>query len=508
MPDQYAWPGKIIRAQAQSQQIRAEPMDIMEVSKAKDDFVLLRGATQYPIWRSNTLVPPEGLSLRGTSVPSPNSRIEEERVVAEFNMPRHLRGTEASPYDTSSCSDRALAAVADAAAIVLPTNGTQAADASAAQVHFDRSALKLATAIKSLADGIHTLEHRQNDADTILRSLKESMRSVEETTSRMKIEQLDLMAAAKKALRTSKQQSEFLEFDRCIDPRSRVGSLPSNVDASACEARLQELERKVAALMQWQEDEATDHLSYGKTKPHGRQIVAQSSSGQSLSDTAYKLQLQASARQNQLMQSNCGFIKALDERVSHLEDSANSKVSDAANEIQFLFHHIQENYCSRQQLDHLLATGEAPRLQGSPRQTGALSGVDARMERIEARFDKSLADLSDRLDPIQDLVEHQRLHAWQADKQVPEVEQKLDHLWAQCQHYFSKVKEHDVHFGFFRTSFESHKQQCLDLDAETFASPSRFRSPESSIFPSTWPVRTEEGDLNTRAADQVEGGEI
>merc|ERR1711920_1004440 len=40
---------------------------------------------------------------------------------------------------------------------------------------------------------------------------------------------------------------------------------------------------------------------------------------------------------------------------------------------------------------------------------------------------------------------------------------KLDELWTQCQYYFPRVKEHDVHFSFFRTSFEAHKQQMLEF---------------------------------------------
>merc|ERR1712176_284579 len=52
---------------------------------------------------------------------------------------------------------------------------------------------------------------------------------------------------------------------------------------------------------------------------------------------------------------------------------------------------------------------------------------------------------------------------------------KLDELWAQCQYYFPRVKEHDVHFSFFRTSFEAHKQQMLDFtdNVERRRSPSR-----------------------------------
>merc|ERR1712217_119360 len=42
-------------------------------------------------------------------------------------------------------------------------------------------------------------------------------------------------------------------------------------------------------------------------------------------------------------------------------------------------------------------------------------------------------------------------------------------MGAQCHHYFPQIKEHDVHFRFFRTSFENHKQQMLEL-ADNFES--------------------------------------
>lgn len=85
------------------------------------------------------------------------------------------------------------------------------------------------------------------------------------------------------------------------------------------------------------------------------------------------------------------------------------------------------------------------------------------MENFEARFDRSLSQLSQRVDSMQESRDQHRLTLRQMSQQLPDVAQKLDQLWTQCQHYFPRVKEHDVHFSFFRTSFESHKQQMHEL---------------------------------------------
>merc|ERR1719394_1692081 len=70
--------------------------------------------------------------------------------------------------------------------------------------------------------------------------------------------------------------------------------------------------------------------------------------------------------------------------------------------------------------------------------------------------------MSQRLDSLQEWRDQQRITLRQIGNELPEVSQKLDQLWAQCQYYFPRVKEHDVHFSFFRTSFETHKQSWLD----------------------------------------------
>jgi len=85
----------------------------------------------------------------------------------------------------------------------------------------------------------------------------------------------------------------------------------------------------------------------------------------------------------------------------------------------------------------------------------ALQGVQSRFDGVEARLDSSLRDLSERLESLQDVKEQQRLTAWQVSRQGPDVLSRVEQLWSQCQHYFSKVKEHDVHFRFLRKKLEN-----------------------------------------------------
>lgn len=432
---------------------------------------VVRGASEYPIWRRNSMA-------------------FEEAAHADD-------GIEALP-DAASAADRALAAVAT---IACDMPLTLMSSASTSQVHSDQSALKLALAIKNLADGMHHLERRQADADTIIGTLKQEVRSVEERTISLKSEQMAVVTTVKRALRTTQQQSDYLEVQKCIVPQAAASltrrNLPAPGPASInieerIEERLQQVEEQVAALLQWQEDEAAKGIE---------QIVGRGPGDRATEDL------------KQAVQMNCGLLKTLHQSVSQLEESGGSKASDqmAVNEVRHLHRHMQETYYSRRELTPLLEDLEAkinsrlredyvqrvaPHPQGGDAlaalaatghgadRSGRLRGFEARMERNEARIDKNMLDLQDRLDPIQDFVDQQRLATWQANRQMPEVGQKLDQLWAQCQYFFSKVKEHDVHFGFFRNSFESHKQHCLDLG--DFEHSNGKRSASNGVRHSTW----------------------
>uniref|UniRef100_A0A7S0AL65 Uncharacterized protein n=2 Tax=Pyrodinium bahamense TaxID=73915 RepID=A0A7S0AL65_9DINO len=93
----------------------------------------------------------------------------------------------------------------------------------------------------------------------------------------------------------------------------------------------------------------------------------------------------------------------------------------------------------------------------------AMESLEARVDRNLSEVDRSLNEVCQRVDSLQEGRDQQRLTLRQMSNELPEVSQKLDQLWAQCQYYFPRVKEHDVHFSFFRTSFENHKQHMLDF---------------------------------------------
>jgi len=88
--------------------------------------------------------------------------------------------------------------------------------------------------------------------------------------------------------------------------------------------------------------------------------------------------------------------------------------------------------------------------------------ISVALEAFEARIDRHFNELGLRIDSLQDARDQHRLTIRQLNQQLPELAGKVDQLWTQCQFYFPRVKEHDVHFSFFRSSFENHKQSMLD----------------------------------------------
>lgn len=95
--------------------------------------------------------------------------------------------------------------------------------------------------------------------------------------------------------------------------------------------------------------------------------------------------------------------------------------------------------------------------------TTMLRDVEARVDRNETRLTRSMTEITEKLMPLQDFVEQQRLTTWTVSRQVPDLAKKVDQLWTQCQTHFTKIKEHDIHMNFMSKSMESHKQHALDL---------------------------------------------
>lgn len=81
---------------------------------------------------------------------------------------------------------------------------------------------------------------------------------------------------------------------------------------------------------------------------------------------------------------------------------------------------------------------------------GRSDDTDALLQGMEARVDRRLAQMLDRIQAMQDAADEQHLTSLQVSRQVPEVARKVEQLWTQCQHYFSQVKAHEVHLSFVR----------------------------------------------------------
>jgi len=85
------------------------------------------------------------------------------------------------------------------------------------------------------------------------------------------------------------------------------------------------------------------------------------------------------------------------------------------------------------------------------------------IESLEARLDRSLADVMHRLDVVQEIQDEQQVQLRSLNQQLPELSKRVDGLWTQCKEYFPRIQEQEVHFSFLRSSFEAHKQQMLEL---------------------------------------------
>jgi len=111
----------------------------------------------------------------------------------------------------------------------------------------------------------------------------------------------------------------------------------------------------------------------------------------------------------------------------------------------------------------LLDHREEQQEQQQRQQQRTMETLTMALECIDARLERGLAESSQRLDLMQESQDEQQLTLRHLTQQLPEVSKRLEQLWAQCQHYFPRVQEQDVHFGFLRSSFEAHKQQMLEL---------------------------------------------
>merc|ERR1719330_1561643 len=144
-------------------------------------------------------------------------------------------------------------------------------------------------------------------------------------------------------------------------------------------------------------------------------------------------------------------LRRLRDRVDAIEVSVREKVEEIESNIMGLASDLERHGPA---IADIQAAGAAPE--------NVREFMSVAIDSLEARVDRNLNEVSQKVEFLQDGREQQRLALRQMGQQLPEVAHKLDQLWAQCQYYFPRVKEHDVHFSFFRTSFETHKQSWLD----------------------------------------------
>lgn len=149
--------------------------------------------------------------------------------------------------------------------------------------------------------------------------------------------------------------------------------------------------------------------------------------------------------------SDTRSLRRLRDRVEAIEVSVREKVDEIESNIEGLASDLERHGPSHADLQ---AVGAAPE--------NLRQFMSVAIESLEARLDRHFSEVGQQIELLQDGREQQRLALRQIGQQLPEVAHKLDQLWAQCQYYFPRVKEHDVHFSFFRTSFETHKQSWLD----------------------------------------------
>ncbi|CAJ1351801.1 unnamed protein product, partial [Effrenium voratum] len=124
-------------------------------------------------------------------------------------------------------------------------------------------------------------------------------------------------------------------------------------------------------------------------------------------------------------------------------------------------------------------------------QQRSLENLAMALEGLDARLERNLAEQAQKLHDVQDGQDEQQVTLRQLVQELPEVSKRLEQLWEQCQLYFPRLQEQEVHFGFLRASFEAHKQQMLDMMEEK----------PRSLLPSPW------RDKKPREVAAIEGPE-
>ncbi|CAE8583854.1 unnamed protein product [Polarella glacialis] len=141
-------------------------------------------------------------------------------------------------------------------------------------------------------------------------------------------------------------------------------------------------------------------------------------------------------------------------------------LTDREEEMREKVEHMEGNLygLASQVHSHLQEYGRAAMgLQDQRRQQHSTESLALALDSLDARLERNLMEFGQRLDVLQDGCEDHQVALRKLGQQLPEVSNRLEQLWGQCQQYFPRFQEQDVHVGFLRTSFEAHKEQLLEL---------------------------------------------
>jgi microcompartment protein CcmL/EutN len=335
---------------------------------------------------------------------------------------------------------KAMSAVSDIGGFVRPPGmppGAFVSGTAITQAAFDQNALKLATAIKNLCDGMQLLEEKQNVS---IAQLQELYQSIEHKTMVLQGDQKQVkaaMAAAKKAIRTS---------------QNLVGQ---DILPTRHEERLQLLESQVASLLKWQESWFVESVTR-RPSPSAKADAKPPMDSEECKELRSKVQaLERDAEQSKELQSKVQTLERKSECIRQLCETINSigeRGDLISSEVKELKRHIASKGTEFPLASHLESCISSDEV------TQSLESLNT----INRMLEKNIVDLSGRLDLMQ--VDQKRQSLQLGSCRPTEVAQKLDQLWEECKSHFSKVKEHDIHLSFFLSSFENHKQQCLGID--------------------------------------------
>jgi hypothetical protein len=362
----------------------------------------------------------------------------------------------------------------------------------------------LARTLTTLSNTVQAIESRQTDLDHRSAEINSRMQGLQEGYSTL-AERQDMVADA---MQQKRLEEEFAEAMEAAPSQTNGGhQRKSGGDHKLCETRLDEHERRLTKLSVDVTLLANRVAGTRSLEIDGTPKVAKESSlladrlvelekGQKkvlgAANKALKMAMDLQQQERHQLQQQESLDKLLSDSLRPaLSGQYQFSQSDAANlairvdeqdkvlselrlnyaDLGNLREHVEELHQAvisnlaqthaTDQSDAVSHPGSTPSLVES---SGRSDGLVTIMQTVQARMDRNLKAMSNRLDSLQEVRDQQRVQSLQASRQVPDMAQKMDQLWTQCQFYFSKVKEHDVHIGLMCTNVENDTMSWLECD--------------------------------------------